>query len=105
MKVPVGKTITLTFVSHPVKDVKARWWAYLTFPAEAADGDVLSVKVVDGEMVPVAEGVFECFGSKVAISDGHGALACGDFIKGKHEKGLWLHRKDAEPVPGGLTFA
>lgn len=105
MKVPAGKTVTLTFVSHPVKDVKARWWAYLSFPAEAAEGDELPVKVVDGEMAPVAEGVFECFGAKIAISEGFGALAYADFIKGKHEKGIWLHRKGGEPVPGGLTFA
>ena len=67
--------------------------------------DELPVKVVDGEMAPVAEGVFECFGAKIAISEGFGALAYVDFIKGKHEKGIWLYRKDAEPVPGGLTFA
>ena len=34
-----------------------------------------------------------------------GALAYADFIKGKHDRAIWLHRRGMLPIPGGLTFA
>ena len=38
------------------------------------------------------------------VLDGVGALACGDFVKGKHEPAIWVYRKGVSPVPGALTF-
>jgi hypothetical protein len=41
---------------------------------------------------------------KIRISDGSARISYRDFIKGKNETALWLHRKGMLPVPGGLTF-
>ena len=38
------------------------------------------------------------------VRAGKGRLRCGDFVRGKHEPGIWLHRKGQPPVPGALTF-
>jgi len=105
MKVPDGKTITLTFVSPQVKDSRLRWAVNLTFPAGAGAGAMLPVAAEDGEGTPVADGVFEIAGRQVKIKDGSGALAYEDFVRGKHETALWLKRPGMEPVPGALTFA
>jgi len=39
-----------------------------------------------------------------AHPDGEAAISYADFIRGKHEVPLWLHRLNIEPIPGGLTF-
>ena len=105
MKVPEGKTITLTLVSHQVKDKKMRWAVNLTFPGGAGEGAVLPISVEDGEGKPVKSAVFEFAGKAIPIKDGVGELAYADFIKGKHEKAIWLKRRGMDPVPGALTFA
>ena len=82
MRTPADKTITLTFYSHPMKDLKMRWKAQLVFAAGSTDASFATLTVADGE----------------------GKLLCGNFVKGKHEPGIWLYRKGQAPVPGALTF-
>ena len=105
MKVPDGKTITITFVSHQVKDHKMRWAANVTFPAGAGPDAALPVHVEDGEGAPVESGALELAGRCVKIAGGEGELAYADFVAGKHETAIWLRRPGIEPVPGSLTFA
>ena len=105
MKVPEGKTIMLTFGSHPNKDPLLRWTAWLTFPGGAGADALLPLEVVDGNGDKVASGFFEIAGRKVKIVSGRGALPYAEFIAGRHETGLWLHVAGRESVPGGLTFA
>ena len=104
MKTPQDKCIMLTLYSHPMKDLKLRWKAFLTFEPGSTDESAASLEIIDGEGSPVRSGVFEFAGVRTRIRDGKGALACADFVKGKHETAIWLHRKGVEPVPGALTF-
>lgn len=77
----------------------------MSFPAGAVADTLLTLEVVDGEGVPVESGVFEFAGMNTAIVAGSARIRYSDFIEGKHETSLWLHRKGMLPVPGGLTFA
>ena len=104
MKTPADKKISLTFYSHPMKDLRQRWKALLVFAPGSTDETPAEITVVDGEGVPVREGSFAFAGRFTKISDGKGAIRCGDFVKGKHETGIWLHRPGQAPVPGALTF-
>ena len=81
-----------------------RWKASVTFEPGSDDDSFASIRIVDGEGEPVAAARFEVAGRMTEIRDGQGAICCGDFVKGKHEPSLWLHREGLEPVPGGLTF-
>ena len=105
MKTPDGKTVTMTFVSHQVRDRKMRWAMNITFPAGAGEGDMLPIQMEDGEGAPVKSGTLEFAGKAIRVKDGRAELAYADFIKGKHEKALWLKRRGMAPVPGALTFA
>lgn len=106
MKTPEGKTIVFTFMSQPTSDPKGCWVAKLTFPGGSGEDAVLPVEVVQGDGSPVPEAVFELAGRRMAVRDGKARLRYADFVRGKHDTALWLHRKDvAEPIPGGLTFA
>ena len=62
------------------------------------------LEIVNGENEPVT-GTFEFAGLKIPVKQGKGSLAYADFVKGKHEPAVWLHRKGIEPIPGILTFA
>ena len=104
MKTPEDKTLTLTFYSHPMKDLKMRWKAQLVFAPGSTDATPAALTVVDGEGAPVRSGVFEFAGVSTKIRAGKGGLLCGDFVRGKHETAIWLHRKGLPPVPGALTF-
>ena len=104
MKTPADKTVTFTYSSHPTKDVSWRWTATLTFPSGATAETPLSVTVVNGDNEPV-DGTFEFAGRRIPVRDGRARLTYADFIAGKHEKAIWLHRKGLEPIPGSLTFA
>jgi len=104
MKTPPDKKITLTFYSHPTKDLKMRWKAWLVFAPGSSDETPAALTVVDGEGTPVANGRFEFAGQLTPVKDGEGRLLCGDFAKGKHETAIWLHRKGMVPIPGALTF-
>ena len=81
-----------------------RWKAQSVFAAGSADDTPAEITMVDGEGTPIAAATFEFAGTKTPIRDGAGALRCGDFIKGKHESAIWLHRKGMWPIPGALTF-
>lgn len=105
MKTPPDKTIIFTYVSHPVKSPKRRWQATLTFPAGADETTLLEFGFTDGEGEPLESGLFEFGGAEIAVRDGKGTLPYAAFVKGKHEKGIWMHRKGMRPVPGNLTFA
>ena len=104
MKTPADKTITLTFYSHPMKDLKMRWKAQLVFAAGSTDETPAEITINDGEGAPIEAATFEFAGVTTPIKAGQGAIRCGDFVKGKHEPAIWLHRKGAAPVPGALTF-
>ena len=104
MKTPADKTITLTFYSHPTKDLKMRWKAQLVFAAGSTDETPAEITMVDGEGTPIKIATFEFAGAQTAIKDGRGTIRCGDFVKGKHEPAIWLHRKGMWPIPGALTF-
>ena len=106
MKTPEGKTIAFTFMSQPTVDPVCCWVAQLTFPGGSDSKSILPIEVTQGDGKPVPEAVFEFAGKRLAVRDGHARIAYADFVKGKHESALWLHRKDVpEPMPGGLTFA
>ncbi len=105
MKVPDGKTITITFVSQQVKDHALRWAVNVTFPGGAGPEAMLPVHAEDGTGAPVAEGVFEFAGQSVRVAGGEGAVRYADFVAGKHEKAIWLKRPGMDPIPGSLTFA
>jgi len=104
MKTPADKRITLTFYSHPMKDLKLRWKALLVFEPGSDDATPAAITIADGEGAPIKSGTFEFAGVLTKIADGRGTLLCGDFVKGKHETAIWLHRKGCVPVPGALTF-
>ena len=93
-----------TLYSHPMKDLRKRWKAFVTFAPGSTDESAAEISINDGEGSPIAAGVFEFAGMKVAITDGKGVFGCGDFVKGKHESAIWLYRDGIEPVPGALTF-
>ena len=105
MKTPDDKEIAFTFGSHPMKQAESRWTAKVTFPAGATAATTLPVELCDGNGAPVASGVFEFAGQRLAVRDGRASISYADFVKGKHEVALWLHRPGLPPVPGGLTFA
>ena len=105
MKTPADKTVVFTYVSHPIKSLKMRWQATLTFPAGADGKTLLPFSFEDGEGAPIESGQFEFSGRMIDIKAGKGSLAYADFVKGKHETAVWMHRKGMEPIPGSLTFA
>ena len=104
MRTPADKTITLTIYSHPAKDLRMRWKATIVFAAGSTDETPAKIAIADGEGVPVGAGTFEFAGVQTPIRNGCGALRCGDFVRGKHERAIWLYRKGMLPIPGALTF-
>jgi len=105
MKTPDDKSIAFTFASHPTKNPLERWKAVLSFPPGAGPDSELSIAMVDGDGNPVAEAIFEFAGMKLPIRNGEVRLTYADFIRGKHEVPLWVHRPGMPPIPGGLTFS
>ena len=104
MNTPPDKRIVFTFYSHPMQDVKLRWKATLAFEPGSSDETPATLAIADGEGVPIAEGRFELAGQRLEVNGGAAAIRCGDFVKGKHEQAIWLHRKGRVSVPGALTF-
>ena len=104
MRTPADKKITFTLYSHPMKDLRLRWKAHLEFAPGSTDASAAALSIADGEGLPIAAGIFEFAGQRIAVKDGVGRLRCGDFVKGKHETGIWLYREGVVPVPGALTF-
>ena len=106
MNTPEGKTIAFTFMSQPTADPIGCWVAKVTFPGGADSTSILPIEVTQGDGKPVPKAVFEFAGKRIPVLDGHARISYADFVKGKHETGLWLHRDDVpRPMPGGLTFA
>ena len=81
MKTPEGKTISFTFHSQPLKDLKCRWKATVTFPAGADDETFASVTLADGEGVEIESGEFEFAGMRIAVKDGRGS--CRETCAGR----------------------
>jgi hypothetical protein len=80
--------------------------AKLTFPGGSGEDSILPIEIVQGDGSPVPDAIFEFAGRRLAVRDGKARISFADFVRGKHESALWLHRKDfASPIPGGLTFA
>ena len=105
MKTPADKSVAFVFGSHPMRDPKQCWQAKVSFPAGSDAKSVLPIEVTDGNGDPIRSAVFEFAGRRLEVKDGKTSITYADFIKGKHEVQLWLHRKGVAPVPGGLTFA
>lgn len=105
MKTPLDKTISVTYHSHQTKKLEMRWRAVLVFPPGAQPDTILAITVTDGTGAPVESGTLKLAGHQIKIANGAGTLSYRDFVAGKHEKALWLHRKGMLPVPGALTFA
>ena len=104
MKTPSDKTIAFTLVSQMTAEAERRWMARLTFPPGSDGETVLPVEVLDGNDTPVAEGTLEFAGQRLQVRNGTASIRYADFVKGKHEVPLWLHRKGMRPVPGVATF-
>lgn len=104
MRTPADKRIVFTYYSHPMKDLRLRWKAQLAFEPGSTDESEAVLTIADGVGEPIAEGVFELAGKRIAVQNGEGRLRCGDFAKGKHEQAIWLYRAELLPIPGALTF-
>ena len=104
MKTPTDKPVTFTFLSYPAKEAKLRWKMTLAFPPGATADSALPIEVVDGGDEPVAAGTLEYAGKTIRIKQGKAQMTYAEFVAGKHEKNMWLHRKGVLPIPGGLTF-
>lgn len=104
MKTPSDKRIIFTYYSHPMKDVKMRWKALLTFEPGSTDETEAVIRIVDGEGEGIAKGEFEFSGVRARVRDGEARIKCKDFAAGKHEQGIWLYRRGCSPIPGALTF-
>ena len=104
MKTPDDKRIILTYHSLPSKNAAVRWKARLTFEPGSTDDDVAEMEVFDGEGGNVPAGVLEFAGLRLKVKDGRTSIRCGDFVKGKHEPSIWLHRKGFPSSPGVVTF-
>ena len=104
VKTPPDRTIVFTLYSHPAKDPALRWKATLAFLPGSTDESFAELAVVDSEGRPVPKGVLDFAGAHIAVKNGEGKLRCADFVKGKHEGGVWFRRPGVVPVPGALTF-
>lgn len=104
MKTPQDKEIVFTIYSHPAKDPALRWKATLSFAPGSTNESSARLSIVDAEGKPIPKGVLEFAGAQIAVKNGEGLLRCADFVKGKHEGGIWFRRPGGVPVPGALTF-
>ncbi len=104
MRTPADKEIIFTLYSHPTKRLDMRWKAKLVFAPGSTDESEATLSVVDGLGASIARGRLDFAGAAIDIRDGRGVLKCGDFVRGKHEGAIWLHRNGMLPIPGALTF-
>ena len=103
MKSP-DKTLFFFFRSIPMSLNEDMWIVKITLPPNAGENTPMFVSATDGNEVPLDSAVFELMGCRADITDGHGTLPYGDFVKGMGETAVWMHRPGRESVPGGLTF-
>lgn len=80
------------------------WRATLVFPGGSSADTVLRLRIEGGNGVPVSDAMFEFAGKSLKVDDGYATITYADFVKGKHDVPLWLHRNGMLPIPGGLTF-
>lgn len=104
MKTPPDKRIVLNFHSLPSKNAAFRWKAAMAFEPGSTDGDVIAIEVTDGDGSRVEAGILEFAGLRLKVRDGATSLTCAQFVAGKHESSVWLHRKGRPSSPGVLTF-
>ena len=104
MKTPDDKRIIFTYHSLPSKNAALRWKARLVFEPGSTDEDVAEMEVFDGDGNKVASGILEFAGQRLKVKDGKTSISCGDFVKGKHEPSIWLHRAGHPSSPGVVTF-
>ena len=104
MKTPDDKRIILTYHSLPSKNAALRWKARLVFEPGSTDEDVAEMEVFDGAGGSVEYGILEFAGQRLEVKGGRTSITCGDFVKGKHEPAIWLHRKEHPSSPGVVTF-
>ena len=105
MRTPPDKTIAFTFTALPLVPPARRWTAKLTFPPGATGASELPVAVCDAAGRPLASGSLEIAGRRLPVRDGRAAIRFADFVAGKHEKKLCLHRRGCAPAAGDLIFA
>ena len=104
MKTPDDKRIILTYHSLPSKNAAFRWKVRLTFEPGSSDDDIAQMEVFDGDGSYVESGILEFAGLRLKVKDGKTSIRCGDFVKGKHDPSLWLHRRGRPSSPGVVTF-
>ena len=102
---PSGMESDFTVTSLSLAMTGTALSANVTFPGGSGPDAVLPVAVEDAAGNPINAAVLEFAGQDIAIRYGSGELRYADFIKGKHEKAIWLRRRGVNPVPGSLTFA
>lgn len=105
MKTPSDKTIAFTYMALPLVPRAHRWTAKLTFPPGATAESDLPVEVADAAGRPLASGTLELAGRRLKVRDGCASIRFADFVAGKHESRLFLHRRGCAPAAGDLTFA
>ena len=105
MRTPPDKTIAFTFTALPLVPHTHRWTAKVTFPPGSTAESELPVEVKDAAGRPLGSGSLEIAGRRLPVRDGRATIRFADFVAGKHEKKLCLHRRGCAPAAGDLTFA
>ena len=80
MKIPEGKTITLTFLSTNRTKAEKRWAVNVILAGGATSGDTFKIKAEDAEGNRIPEAIFEFAGTLVDIKDGVGGISYDDFL-------------------------
>ena len=104
MRTPPDKQIIFNFHSLPSKDKSRKWKASIVFAPGSSDESSAAVRVEDGTGEPIAEGTLEISGLYLKVLNGVSTVNCGEFVHGRHEPAVWLHRKGRASSPGVLTF-
>ena len=105
MTSPPDKTIAFTYMALPLVPHTHRWTAKVTFPPGSTAECDLPVEVKDAAGKPLASGTLEIAGRRLRVRDGQASIRFADFVAGKHESKLFLHRRGCAPAAGDLTFA
>lgn len=105
MYTPKDKKVIFTFVSPIAEDKKSCWMASVIFTPGADENAIFDIIVKDGEDNLIPKAIFEFAGCALEVESGAARISYRDFIKGKHEKAIWLHRPGYNATPGLLTFA
>ena len=104
MKSPESKTLSFLFRAIPVQNVADFWEVRITVHPGSTAKTPITFSATGGDAAPVKAGTFEIMGARVKIVDGKGSLPYEAFVKGIHERAVWMMRPGHPPVPGALTF-